>query len=318
VNKVNIHRIEYPEIPDTEGREYSVAAGFFDGIHRGHQEVIGHALEVARDKGLRPAVMTFDPHPSAVLGNREEVTYITPYDQKMQLLAEMGVDTVFIISFTKEFASMAPEQFVECYIRGLGVRHITSGYDFTFGRFGKGTPDDLEKLSRGDYGVSVIGKVTEEEEKISSTRIRSLLSEGDVAGAAELLGRPLMTDGTVIEGDKRGRLIGFPTANVDPVPGSCLPAPGVYAATFEADGTVYEGVLNAGYRPTFKDPEETFLSVEVHLFDFDGDLYGKFVHVRWIRRIREERKFGGIDELKEQIGLDKQEAKRILDEYLPG
>lgn len=307
-----IHHIDYPEIPETGGREYSVAAGFFDGIHRGHQEVIGHALEVAREQGLVPAVMTFDPHPSAILGNRKEVTYITPYKQKMQLLEEMGTDTVFVIRFTKEFASMSPEQFIDCYIRKLGVRHITCGFDFSFGRFGKGKPEDLENMSGGDYGVSVIGQVSEEEEKISSTRIRLMLSEGDVSGAAELLGRPLMTDGTVIEGDKRGRLIGFPTANVDPVPGSCLPAPGVYAARFETDGMIHNGVLNAGYRPTFKDPSDTFLSVEVHLLDFDGDLYGKEVRVRWIRRIREERKFSGIEELKVQIWRDKEEARQIL------
>lgn len=309
---MKIHHIDYPEIPNTGGGEYSVAAGFFDGIHRGHQEVIGHAMSMAREKGLLPAVMTFDPHPSAVLGNRKEVTYITPYKQKMQLLEEMGTDTVFVISFTGEFASMSPEQFIECYIRKLGVRHITCGFDFSFGRFGKGKPADLERLSEGDYGVSVIGKVMEEEEKISSTRIRAMLSEGDVSGAAQLLGRPLMTDGTVIEGDKRGRLIGFPTANVDPVPGSCLPAPGVYAATFETEGRIHDGVLNAGYRPTFKDPSDTFLSVEVHLLDFSGDLYGKDVRVRWIRRIREERKFSGIDELKSQITRDKEEALRIL------
>ncbi|EMR07508.1 Riboflavin biosynthesis protein ribF [Bhargavaea cecembensis DSE10] len=309
---MKIHHIKYPEIPETGGNEYSVAAGFFDGIHRGHQEVIGHAMDVAREKGLSPAVMTFDPHPSAVLGNRKEVTYITPYKQKMQLLEEMGTDTVFVISFTGEFASMTPEQFVECYIRRLGIRHITCGFDFSFGRFGKGKPDDLERLSEGDYGVSVIGKVTEEDEKISSTRIRSMLSEGDVSGAAQLLGRPLMTDGTVIEGDKRGRLIGFPTANVDPVPGSCLPAPGVYAVTFETDGRLHAGVLNAGYRPTFKDPSDTFLSVEVHLLDFEGELYDKPVRVRWIRRIREERKFAGIDELKAQIGRDREEARLIL------
>ncbi|MFC7363792.1 MULTISPECIES: bifunctional riboflavin kinase/FAD synthetase [Bhargavaea] len=309
---MKIQHIKYPEIPETDGREYSVAAGFFDGIHRGHQEVIGHAMDVALEKGLIPAVMTFDPHPSAVLGNRHEVTYITPYEQKMQLLEEMGTDTVFVISFTREFASMLPEQFIDCYIRKLGVRHITCGFDFSFGHFGKGKPADLERLSGGDYGVSVIGKVIEEEEKISSTRIRSLLSEGDVVGAAGLLGRPLMTDGKVIEGDKRGRLIGFPTANVDPVPGSCLPAPGVYAATFETDGVIHAGVLNAGYRPTFKDPSDTFLSVEVHLLDFEGDLYGKDVRVSWIRRIREERKFSGIEELKTQIGRDKEEARRIL------
>lgn len=315
---MNIQRIEYPEIPDMDGQKYSVAAGFFDGIHLGHQEVIGHALEVAREKALLPAVMTFDPHPSAVLGRGKEVTYITPYRQKMQLFEEMGIDTVFVIHFTKDFAAMPPEEFIDYYIRGLGIRHITSGFDFSFGRFGKGTPDDLERLSNGDYDVSVIGKVVQEEEKISSTRIRSLLRDGDVAKAATLLGRPLMTDGTVIEGDKRGRLIGFPTANVEPITGSCLPAPGVYAATFETDGTVYNGVLNAGYRPTFKDAEESFLSVEVHLDGFDGDLYGKAVRVSWISRIRAERKFSGVNELKDQIGRDKEEARRILKRHSQG
>ncbi|WP_040228154.1 bifunctional riboflavin kinase/FAD synthetase [Bhargavaea cecembensis] len=309
---MKVYQITYPEIPDTAGDSFSVAAGFFDGIHRGHQKVIRHALEAARNEGLTPAVMTFDPHPSAVLGNREGVTYITPMEQKIEILRNMGIEAVFVIRFTKAFASMTPGEFVDSYVKGIGIRHITTGFDFTFGKFGKGTPDDLERLADGAYEVSVIGKVEDHGEKISSTRIRQLLAEGEVEEAARLLGRPLMTDGTVVEGDKRGRLIGFPTANVNPADGSCLPAPGVYAVYFEWDGNRYPGVLNAGYRPTFKDPDKTSLSVEVHLIGFDGDLYGKQARILWMDRIREERRFDGVEALKEQIGRDKEEAEKRL------
>ncbi|MET3575302.1 bifunctional riboflavin kinase/FAD synthetase [Bhargavaea ullalensis] len=315
---MKIFNILYPAMPDTGAGGYSVAAGFFDGVHRGHQKVIGHALEVAEREGLIPAVMTFDPHPSAVLGNKKEVTYITPIDQKMEILEGMGVEAVFVIRFTKEFASLTPEMFIDAYVKGIGVRHITTGFDFTFGKFGKGTPEDLRRFAEGTYGVSVIGKVEEDGDKVSSTRIRRLLGEGDVRGAAGLLGRPLMTDGTVIEGDKRGRLIGFPTANVKPVKESFLPAPGVYAVFFETDGVKYPGVLNAGYRPTFKNPGETELSVEVNLIGFEGDLYGKEVRVLWMERIREERKFDGVDALKEQISRDKEEAEKLLSGHARG
>ncbi|SIT67242.1 bifunctional riboflavin kinase/FAD synthetase [Edaphobacillus lindanitolerans] len=312
---MKVHKLAYPEKPDTEGIGYSVAAGFFDGIHRGHQQVIGHAAEVARKEGLVPAVMTFDPHPSAVLGNKKDVTYITPLEQKLEILSDMGVGAVFVIRFSKEFASLTPEEFIECYIKGIGARHITTGFDFTFGKFGKGTPDTLRQLANGAYGVSVVGKVEDGGEKVSSTRVRKLLAEGDVQGAAGLLGRPLMTDGIVIEGDKRGRTIGFPTANVRPAEGACLPAPGVYAVFYESEGNRYPGVLNAGFRPTFKDPDKSELSVEVHLIGFEGDLYGRSARIRWMERIREERKFDGIGALKEQIGRDKDQAVKILQEY---
>lgn len=288
---------------------YSLAVGFFDGVHKGHQAVIQNAKEMAKQLNIESAVMTFDPHPSIVLGGRkEQVFYITPLQQKLDVLEEFGVENVFVVNFTSDFAKLSPEDFIQFFIKDLNVKHVTAGFDFSFGQFGKGKMDTMQELSNGEYGVTVIEKQSDEEEKISSTRIRAYLQDGDMESAAKLLGRAFEVPGIVVHGDKRGRTIGFPTANIQSIEGSFIPATGVYAVKILVQDKWYDGVCNVGYKPTFKNPEDKQLSIEVHILDFDKNIYGEEVKVGWYKRIRSEKKFDGIESLKAQIEKDKNEA----------
>lgn len=288
---------------------YSLAIGFFDGVHKGHQAVIKSAIAQAKNSGIRSAVMTFDPHPSIVLGGRNErVFYITPLQQKLDTLEALEVDTVFVVHFTSDFAKLSPEQFIQYFIRDLHVKHVTAGFDFSFGAYGKGDMALMLQLANGDYTVTVVDKQSDTDEKISSTRIRKLLEDGDMEAVRELLGRAFEVPGMVVHGDKRGRTMGFPTANVQAMEGCFTPATGVYAVKILVQNEWHNGVCNVGYKPTFNNPENKQLSIEVHILDFDKNIYGEEVTVGWYKRIRSERKFNGIDELIAQIDRDKHEA----------
>jgi len=293
---------------------FSLAIGFFDGVHLGHREVIGHAKEIAHEKGLKLAVMTFDPHPSVVLGKRnEQVFYITPLEQKLDLLQAMGVDTTFIVRFTSDFAQLTPESFIQTFIRQLNVKHVTAGFDFTFGALGQGDMNVMKELATNDFQVSVVEKKSDGREKISSTRIRHALTVGDMEKVHELLGRPFRIPGIVVHGDKRGRQIGFPTANIQAKEGTYVPATGVYSVRMLVQDEWVDGVCNVGYKPTFKNPDEKKLTIEVHLFNFDKNIYGEEVYVDWYYHIRDERKFDGIESLKQQIDKDKQTSISFLE-----
>ncbi|KXH80025.1 bifunctional riboflavin kinase/FAD synthetase [Sporosarcina sp. HYO08] len=312
---MDVFRLRYPEqVTIQNGKAYSLAIGFFDGLHKGHQAVIQAAKQKAVELGIESAVMTFDPHPSHLFGDgKNKVGYITQYEEKVRVLAKMGIDALFIVTFDWPLASLSPQQFVDIFIKGIGVRHVTGGFDFTFGAKGAGTMELMSQLAEGAFGTTVIEKVTDQDEKVSSTRIRRLLSDGDVEETAKLLGRPFRTLGVVVDGDKRGRLLGFPTANVSVDASAILPANGVYAVRFSFDGHVYNGVCNVGTKPTFHDAEDAKVVVEVHVLDFDGDLYGKKTAVDWIASIRKEQKFSTVEQLVEQIAKDKKQSKEILD-----
>lgn len=308
---MKIIHLSYPnqiQLPEELG-PISLALGFFDGVHKGHQRVINEAISRAKQLDARSAVMTFDPHPSLVLGGRkEEVFYITPLHEKMEILKEMGVDVCFIVRFTSDFAQLTPEQFIQFFIKDLGVVHVTAGFDYSFGSKGRGNMEMMELEGKGSFETTVIEKQEDGEEKISSTRIRSLLKAGEVGAVCRLLGRPFRISGTVVNGDKRGRTIGFPTANVEPELGTFVPGRGVYAVRIRVQGVHYNGVCNVGYKPTFNNPDEKMLSIEVHILDFDKSIYGEEVVVEWHSRVRDEQKFSGIDELKAQIQRDKETA----------
>lgn len=308
---MNVHYLSYPNhlFKNEQNEAYSLAIGFFDGVHSGHQAVIQEALHKGKAQNIKTAVMTFDPHPSLVLGGRkEQVFYITPLEQKLDILKELQVDAVFVVRFTSDFAKLTPAQFVDAFIIQSNVKHVTAGFDFTFGAFGKGTMEDMENLSKGEFTVSVVGKQELSGEKISSTRIRMALKQGNMSEVKELLGRPFMLTGVVVHGDKRGRTIDFPTANIQPAEGQYTPATGVYAVKICVQEKWYEGVCNVGYKPTFNNPDEKKLSIEVHIINFEQSIYGEEVVVHWYKRIRSEQKFNGIEELKAQIGRDKLEA----------
>lgn len=314
MNKLETIELQVDQgIPLIADKEFSLAIGFFDGLHKGHQTVIQRAIDTSKKLDLEPAVMTFNPHPSHLFSNENgKIGYITPLEEKQRILSSMGIDTLFIVTFDQNLANLTPEEFVVQVLKKLNVRHVTAGFDFTFGAKGKGNMEQMTSLSNGVFGTTSVEKVSEGDEKISSTRIRKLLAEGDVAKTASLLGRPFRSIGTVVDGDKRGRQLGFPTANIIPSDEVIVPQNGVYAVRFTVDGNRYDGVCNIGVKPTFDHPDEARKTIEVNVFDFDEDLYGKQAFVDWIDHIRTEQKFDSIDDLVNQIAEDKETAKKIL------
>lgn len=286
----------------------AIGLGSFDGVHLGHQKVIGEAKRIADQHGWSSAVMTFDPHPSVIFGGKsKKVDYLTSFDSKLEIMENLGIDYVIIADFTLEFASLPPQEFVDRYLIGLNAKHVVAGFDYTYGERAVGTAQTLSVHSRGKFDTTIIDKETYEGEKVSSTFIRSLISKGEMEKVPLLLGRFYTIDGTVIHGDKRGRTIGFPTANVEKAADVMLPPIGVYAVRLLVNDTWHDGVCNVGTKPTFH-PDDKKVSIEVHIFDFHTEIYGEKVKVEWHQRIRSEQKFNGINELIEQIAKDKQTA----------
>lgn len=296
-------------------RAPAVAIGNFDGVHLGHQRLLEAAVAAARRLGGDAAVLTFEPHPAAVLAPHKAPPLITSLPRKLELLAQAGITACVLEPFTRELAGLSPEAFVQSIlVEILGARHIVVGYDFTFGRDRAGTAASLRELgaARG-IGVDVIEPVKVGDDVVSSTRVRELVRAGHMAGARALLGRDHDVDGTVIRGDGRGARIGVPTANLA-VDSQLLPAPGVYAVRVQllerAGSPPLPGVANLGTNPTFVDRTE--LSLEVHVLDFAGDLYDQRVRVQLVERLRGEQRFAGVDALLAQIRADIARAREIL------
>jgi riboflavin kinase/FMN adenylyltransferase len=296
----------YENLP-AAARGAAVAIGNFDGVHRGHQALIAHTKTLADKLG----VLVFEPHPQEFFKPTAERFRLTPFRAKARLLERYGTDILYALHFDAALATLTADMFVaKVLVAGLGARHIVVGQDFQFGK-GRGGNVDLLKARAGEYGyaVSVFDPVgTSDEPKISSTRIREALREGKPEVAARLLGHWWTVEGRVQSGDQRGRTIGFPTANVS-LEGYLEPALGVYAVRVEIEGKTFDGVANYGRRPTF-DKKDVLL--EVHIFDFSGDLYGHQIVVSFIAYLRPEVKFAGIDALRAQIATDGERAKELL------
>jgi riboflavin kinase / FMN adenylyltransferase len=288
-----------------------VALGNFDGVHLGHQAVLRRAVEAGRETGSRVVAATFDPHPRAVLAAGASPKILTPMRLRREALLRYGADEVRVITFDLDLSKKSPREFVRDVLVGkMGAEAVVVGENFRFGHRAAGDVRDLaslmEEMGGTAYLVPVCG--AGEHGEISSTRIRTLLSEGDVAQAAGLLGRSHVLRGEVVEGDRRGRTIGFPTANVRPDPVALVPARGVYAGYVRVGEETFAACSNVGVAPTFDRAESR---VEAHLLDFDGDLYGSVVDVEFAWRIRDERRFSGVEELKEQIQRDVEHARLL-------
>lgn len=295
----------------------ALAIGFFDGLHTGHQEVIRQMMEIAEEKHLKKAVMTFDPHPSVVLNPEKQRTdYLTPLEEKKRRLEAMGVDYLFVVPFTSTFAQMEEKAFIKAYLTDNHVKELVAGFDFTYGKYGKGNMLKLNEDKEG-FNVTTVSKQAIHSEKISTTQIRRDLKEGAILEANAQLGRPYKITGIVVQGEKRGRTIGFPTANVMPDEDYVLPKLGVYAVTLKKLSTqkTYKGVCNIGVKPTFHDPSVSAVSIEVNIFDFNESIYGERVEVEWHAFIRPEQKFNVIDALVAQINQDKVKAEQLLSHF---
>lgn len=291
-----------------------VTIGNFDGVHLGHQALIHEVIDKAVSISGTSMAMTFEPHPMRVLNGRNHPPLITILDQKIELIERMDLDVLIVIPFTRAFASLSPRAFVEdILIRKLGMVTIVVGKDYTFGRNREGTVGMLKTFAElFDFELLLadwIGANRAPEGRISSTRIRDLVLEGKVIDVQPLLGRYYQVRGTVSTGrDRGGKLLGFPTANINLQDELC-PKTGVYAVTVECDSETFDGVANIGYSPTFDDH---IFTVEVHILDFNRNIYGHKMRVNFVQRIRDELKFSTISDLSEQIKRDVIEAREIL------
>jgi riboflavin kinase/FMN adenylyltransferase len=289
--------------------------GNFDGVHLGHREIIARAVARARTLDGHAVALTFEPHPLAVLVPERAPPMIQPLHDRLAALRGLGIETTVLQRFTREFAALEPESFVRDFLlRRLELLHVVVGYNVNFGRDRAGSAETLRVLGeRFGFGVEVVGSVAAPGgapgEQVSSTQLRALLARGDMPGARRLLGRPYALRGRVVVGDRRGRTLGFPTANLHVRPGLLLPADGVYAITAEVDGAPVPGVLNIGVRPTFGGRRRT---IEAHLLDFDADLYRRWLVVEVIDRLRGEATFAGPDALRVAIAADVAHARDVL------
>lgn len=284
-----------------------VALGFFDGLHRGHLALMDKVKVIAKEKGLKKAMLTFSEHPKSYL-KHVPFPSLTTLEDKIEIMKSLDFDYLFVIPFTKDFASKTPEQFIENYICTLQMKHIVCGFDYHFGSHGKGNVSLLQKYSFLGYQVSVVDKLEDEGMKISSTYIRQLLMEGAIDKANHYLGREYQIRGEVIYGRQIGRTqLGFATANVE-YKDYLLPKRGVYGSRVIINDKEYIGMTNIGYNPTFGDLDKP--SLEVHIFDFDEDIYGKIIRVYFSVHIRDEKKFSSKEELITQLHQD-QETIRL-------
>lgn len=290
----------------------AVAVGAFDGVHRGHRAVIAQAAEAARTLGAPLGVVSFDPHPRRWFQPEAAPFRLMSADQMATALAPLGVKRLYLLPFDAEMAAMSDADFARRVLaEGLGIVHAAVGFDFTFGKGRSGSPEALKAYGRElEFTVSVADRIDDASGlKLSSSAVREALAAGDMDRAAAILGRPFSIAGEVVHGDKRGRTIGVPTANVR-MSEYMRPAYGVYATrTRLADGRVVDGVANLGVRPMFETPEPL---LEVWLFDFDDSLYGQVIETELVAFLRGELKFDGLDALKVQIDADAQAARAAL------
>lgn len=291
-----------------------ITIGNFDGVHIGHQALFYQAIEKAQAIDGTAVAMTFDPHPARVLGRREGPPLITLHEQKLELISRTGLDVVICVPFTPEFAAISPEAFVEdLLVKKIGMKAIVVGEDYSYGSRRQGNLSTLRMdAGRLDFEVILVPGIqfpAPVSGRISSTRIRELVMDGNVTEAQKLLGRHYQVRGEVVAGRKRGgELVGFPTANLHLQDELC-PKTGVYAVTVELMKKRFKGVANIGYSPTFDDHLYT---IEVHILDFDGDIYGEKIRVNFVQRIRDEVKFSDLPQLSNQIKEDVQTARGLL------
>ena len=291
-----------------------ITVGTFDGVHAGHRTIMDTVASKAKEDNARSVIVTFDPHPRNIISPGDAgIKLLTTLPERSEILKELGIDTMVVIPFDRDFSLLSSEEFIRDIIFDkIGVSEFVIGYDHHFGRNREGTIETIKRLGKElGFDACVVSKQEVGDQTVSSSAIRKAISEdGNVEQAAKFLQRPYRLNGTVVHGDKRGKEIGFPTANIKPEhPEKIIPKDGVYAVKVRINGNWYKGMMNIGTRPTFDGKIRT---LEVNLFDFDKDIYGKEVQVRFFNRIRDEKKFDGIEALVDQLKNDENRAKELL------
>jgi riboflavin kinase/FMN adenylyltransferase len=299
----------YRDVPH-EARGAVLALGNFDGVHRGHQALLGAARDAGRELGAPAGVLIFEPHPREFFHPEEPHFHLTPLKRKLALFERLGLDLAIVLAFDAALAGLPADDFIaDVLVQGLGVRHVVIGHDFFFGKGRTGTPGTMRaEAQRFGFGITVVEPVGEDGEVFSSSAIRLRLAQGDVKGAGRLLGSWWRVAGTVVGGAKRGAGLGFPTANV-PLPRGTALGHGIYAVRVHAGPERYDGAAYLGTRPTYDDGMPV---LEVFLFDFEGDLYGRDIEVEFIDFVRADRKFDTDAALIEQMQADCDRARAML------
>jgi riboflavin kinase/FMN adenylyltransferase len=289
-----------------------VTVGSFDGVHLGHQAVLREIARRAGAAGRVSALVTFEPHPLEVVNPQAAPPLLTTDPERREILAQLPLDYVLLVRFDRHLAALSPEDFVDrVLLEQCQMRELVIGHDHGFGRGRSGDVDTLRRLGalRG-FDVDVVEVVDVGEQHVSSSRIRRAVAGGDLATAARMLGRPYQVSGRVSEGERRGRQIGVPTINLTDIPPQkLLPPDGVYAVRVEWRGGRAEGMMNQGPKPTFQDGRR---SLEAHLFDFDANLYGEWVRIEWVERLRDVERFPSVEALKQQLDRDRTRARAVF------
>jgi riboflavin kinase/FMN adenylyltransferase len=297
----------------SKDRNTVLTIGTFDGFHIGHREIIRSVTETARENDSRNFVITFEPHPRSVISKDYDVKLITTIDEKIELFEKAGIENVLIINFTLDFSKLTAEEFVSEYlVNKIGINSIILGHDHKLGKDRAGGEDKIKELG-AKYGFNVVpvSAVQIDDEIISSTKVRNALLNGELDKVNKFLGRDYSINGKVVEGAKRGRTLGFPTANINPDdPNKIIPSNGIYFVEFIVREQKYFGLLNIGTRPTFDDSAKVIL--EAYLYDFNGDIYGEDVSVILLSRMRDELKYNTKEELIAQMEIDKQNGIELI------
>ncbi len=292
-----------------------LTVGTFDGVHLGHQKIINEVIYQSVENNCRNLVITFDPHPQVVLSKDNSIKILTTLEEKIEYLSYLSIQNVLVINFTKEFSQINFKTFVEEYlINKIGLHTIVVGTDHHFGKNREGNSEVLSQLGKiFGFNVIKVEPLILDDQKISSTRIRKTLLNGNVLLANRMLGKKYVIKGKVVKGNHRGTIVGFPTANIElENKDKLIPARGVYFVEVDLKEKSFYGMMNIGYRPTFNNTNE--LMLEVHIFYFDGNIYDEQISVRFIEKLRDEKKFNSIEELRNQLQIDKQECFKRIDE----
>lgn len=301
----------YRSLEEASLKNSWLTVGVFDGVHRGHQQIIKRLTAGAHANEAPAVVLTFDPHPASVLGGRE-IKCLTLPDERAELLGDLGVDVVITERFTRELSTVTAHDFMVWLKRQLGLKYLLIGYDFALGKGREGNAARLTEIgSELGYGVEVVSALSDASGVISSTEIRKLIEVGNVVEAAQLLGRPYSLHGPVIRGDGRGRTINVPTANIAYSREKMIPAKGIYACWSYLGDQKYQAAINIGTNPTFT-PDKEIPNVEAHLLDFRSEIYGEDVRLEFVARLRDELRFDSVETLLDQIWKDVELTRTIL------
>lgn len=308
---MQITKVKHPLLTEQRPTEDTVLImGFFDGVHLGHQKVIRTGVKLAQEQGLKSVLLTFDRSPRTVYQHESDYKYLSTMERKAELIEKLGVDRLYFVEFGQSFAQLKPQEFVDQYMIDLRAKFVVTGFDYTYGKKDIANMQTLPSYSHQKFEVVTVPEQLLDDQKIGSSAIKKFITENKVEEANKFLGYTYQNQGIVVHGLQRGRTLGFPTANLATEGSQLIPSIGVYATRIKVDGVWHDSMTSVGYNVTFK--ENTGVTIETNIFDFDDDIYGEQVSLEWVKYLRGEVKFEGASELVKQLKLDKVNSIKSL------